>query len=140
MQSDKKNSSGTENQILQPVQKTWLMPNLIVKIVTRKVGDQYLNTKCKIIKIDSENNKMALCKPLNSNELIKIHEAHLETVLPAIGKSNLMILSGKYRASTAKILKLDQSNFNCTVQITQGVHKDLILDNVGYDSICKFES
>lgn len=57
-----------------------------MKIVTNKLGEKYLKKKGVITKV--EDRYQAVVKMLDTNDKIRVDQAHVETVIPAIGKSN----------------------------------------------------
>ena len=57
----------------------------MVKIVTSKLGEKYSKKKGVITKI--EDRYQAVIKMLDTNDKIRVDQAHVETVIPAVGKS-----------------------------------------------------
>ncbi len=55
-------------------------------------------------------------KLIDSGTIIKIDQAHLETVLPAIGKQ-VLILNGAYRGETAILEEINEDEFCAKVSI-----------------------
>ena len=55
-------------------------------------------------------------KLLDAGTVIKLDQAHLETVLPAIGK-HVLILNGAYRGEQAILEEIDEKSFSAVVSI-----------------------
>ncbi|MEN2498404.1 MAG: hypothetical protein MHMPM18_002699 [Marteilia pararefringens] len=119
-------------------EEKWINPNLIVKIITEDLGEDYLEKKCLIRRVDHKDKSIAYCDTIFDNEpvIIRIHEDELQTVLPAIGKP-VQIVVGKFKGMQAKILKLNVKTFDCIIQITQGPLRSKIVENIPYEHICK---
>ncbi|EDW40206.1 GL25134 [Drosophila persimilis] len=62
--------------------------------------------------------------------------AHLETVIPAMGKT-VLVVNGAYRGSEALLKKLDERKFSVSIEILHGPLKGRIVDNVQYEDISK---
>lgn len=68
--------------------------------------------------------------------MIKIDQAHLETVLPAIGKQ-VLILNGAYRGETATLEAINEKDFNAKLMISSGTLNGRIVNGVQYEDISK---
>ena len=55
-----------------------------MKVVTPKLGEKYYKKKGVITKV--EDHYQGIIKMLDTNDKIRIDQAHVETVIPAIGK------------------------------------------------------
>ncbi len=55
-----------------------------MKVLHKKLGDKFYKRKGKIL--ECKGRYMAVVKMLETGDIIKIDQAHLETVIPAIGK------------------------------------------------------
>jgi len=55
-----------------------------VKVITSKLGEKYYKKKGVITKV--EDRYQAVVKMLDTNDKIRLDQAHVETVIPAIGK------------------------------------------------------
>lgn len=55
-----------------------------MKIVTSKLGEKYSKKKALVTKV--ENHYQAVIKMLDTGDKIRVDQAHVETVIPAIGK------------------------------------------------------
>lgn len=80
----------------------WLREGLMVKVITKTLGDKYYKSKGIIQSVENSNfiGKVKLRSPEEvENHVIKIDQEYLETVIPAIGKE-VIILWGKYKAKS----------------------------------------
>ncbi|MBN3325595.1 KIN17 protein, partial [Atractosteus spatula] len=95
----------------------WLHPNIIVKVVTKKLGEKYFKKKGVIKEVQEKYT--AIVKMTDSGDKLKLDQSHLETVIPAPGK-RVLVLNGSYREMEAILESIDERTFSAT----------LILDSV----------
>lgn len=119
------------------MRKGWLRKGLVVKIMTKKVGEKYYKAKGVIIGIVDDLFYVGKIK-INSPEsveghVLKVDQEHLETVIPAIGRE-VVILKGKYIGEIVTIMKVRIEDFSVDVELKKGD----ILKRVPYEEICKF--
>ncbi|CAH2275552.1 Hypothetical predicted protein [Pelobates cultripes] len=76
MEEQKKKTERTDN---------WLLPDIIVKIITRRLGEKYYKKKALIKEVI--NKYTAIVKLIDSGDKLKLDQTHLETVIPAPGGS-----------------------------------------------------
>ncbi len=86
-----------------------------MKIVTKKLGEKYF--KKKAIVLDVEDKYVGKIKLIESGATIKIDQADLETVLPAIGKP-VLVLNGAYRGEQAILEQINEKEFNAKIVLT----------------------
>ena len=55
-------------------------------------------------------------KIMDTGTIIKLDQAHLETVLPAIGK-HVLVLNGAYRGEQAILEEINEKEFNANLSI-----------------------
>jgi DNA/RNA-binding protein KIN17 len=136
----------------------WLHKNIIVKITTNKLGEKFY--KKKAIVMDVIDNYTGVVKLLDSGTIIKLDQAHLETVLPAIGKS-ILVLNGAYRGELAVLEQINEKDFSAKISILavriyfhsslciffsfdmyfkliKGPLKGRIINGIQYDDISKY--
>ena len=89
--------------------------NIAVKITTNRLGEKYY--KKKAIVIDIVDKYTGVVKLIETGTVIKLDQAHLETVLPALGKQ-VVVLNGAYRGEIATIQNIDVNKFSATIEIT----------------------
>ncbi|CAF2984623.1 unnamed protein product [Rotaria socialis] len=112
----------------------WLHENIVVKIITMKMGEKYYKKKGIITKV--ENRYQAIIKMIDTNDKIRIDQAHVETVIPAIGKKVLLV-NGAYRGQEAILEDIHQDAFSIDVTITKGAMNGIRLDNIPYEDVSK---
>ncbi|RNA05928.1 DNA RNA-binding KIN17 [Brachionus plicatilis] len=112
----------------------WLHKNIVVKVTTKKLGEKYLNKKG--IVADVLDQYTGVVKLIESGTVIKLDQAHLETVLPALGKK-VLILNGAYRGEVATMEDINQDKFCASVTIASGPLKGKLVKNVQYEDISK---
>jgi DNA/RNA-binding protein KIN17 len=93
----------------------WLHKNIVVKIVTNKLGEKYF--KKKAVVLDLADKYTGVVKLMESGTEIKLDQAHLETVLPSLGKQ-VVVLNGAYRGELAVLDKINVEKFNAQITIT----------------------
>ena len=67
---------------------------------------------------------------------VKIDQAHVETVIPAIGKAVLMV-QGAHRGCEAVLTELVEEKFCCSVRLETGKSAGKTLRSVPYEHISK---
>lgn len=112
----------------------WLAPNIMVKVTTQKLGDRYYRKKGTVLEVI--NRYGAVVKMQESGDKLRLDQAHLETVIPAMGRTVLM-LTGRHRNETATLESIDESAFCCSVRLTSGPSKGLQVDRVEYEQLSK---
>jgi DNA/RNA-binding protein KIN17 len=89
--------------------------NIIVKIITNKLGEKY--HKKKALVTDVQDKYTGVVKLLDTDTVIKLDQAHLETVLPNIGKE-VLIVNGAYRDELAVLEDISEKEFSATISIS----------------------
>jgi len=98
--------------------KRWLKKGIVVKIITKSLGDKYYKQKAFIKDIVGED-KMAAIVVLTSNGAkIRLDQSHLETVVPALGRT-VLILRGQLRGEQAILKDLDVDNFCAKLKVIE---------------------
>lgn len=112
----------------------WLTEGIIVKIITRSLGDKFYKQKGVVVEvIDKYTGKIKL---LDSNEKVKLDQEHCETVIPIVGKL-VKVLNGGYRGCTAYLKEIDQDNFCVDIEISSGPLNGRLVRKVQYEDISK---
>lgn len=112
----------------------WLTEGIIVKVVTRSLGDDFYKQKGVIREVIGKY--VAVVKLIDTGKKLKVDQEHLETVIPALGKL-VKVVNGAYRGETATLLSLDEKHFCVDIEIASGVLKGRQLTGVQYEDICK---
>lgn len=98
--------------------KRWLKKGIVVKIITKSLGDKYYKQKAFVKDIDGDD-KMAAVIVLTSNGTkIRLDQSHLETVVPALGRT-VLILRGELRGEKAILKDLDVDNFCAKLKVIE---------------------
>ncbi|XP_032361757.1 DNA/RNA-binding protein KIN17 [Etheostoma spectabile] len=111
----------------------WLQPNIVVKVVTKRLGERYHKKKAVIMEVRDKYG--AVVKMIDSGDKLKLDQNHLETVIPAPGKQ-VMILNGPYRDTKALLEGIDEKNFSATLTLDSGQQKGKRV-NVAYEDFSK---
>ncbi|XP_053572406.1 DNA/RNA-binding protein KIN17 [Bombina bombina] len=125
MEEQKKKSERTDN---------WLQPDIVVKIVTKRLGDKYYKKKAVVKEV--VDRYTAIVKLVDSGDKLKLDQTHLETVIPAPGKK-LLILNGGYKGNIGVLDSINEKSFSATIVIDSGPLKGRKLEGVPYEDISK---
>lgn len=97
-------------------QEDWLHTGIVVKCLNKKVGGgKYYKQKGVIIKI--EDTFIAHLKMLDSGDVLRVDQADLETVVPAVGGA-VVIVNGKGRGCRAQLLELHIDRYCADLKVT----------------------
>lgn len=125
MEEQKKKSVRSDN---------WLRPDIVVKVVTKRLGDKYHKKKAVIREM--QNKYTAVVKMVDSGDKLKLDQSHLETVIPAPGK-RVVILNGHYRDAEAILEGIDEKKFSGTLILDSGPMKGKRVDGIPYEDFSK---
>ncbi|KAK3101337.1 hypothetical protein FSP39_002831 [Pinctada imbricata] len=92
----------------------WLSDGIVVKVITKKLGDKYYKKKAVIKEV--HDLYRALIKMVDSGDKLKVDQSHLETVIPAQGKL-VKIVNGAYRNQIAVLESINEKKFSCTLSL-----------------------
>lgn len=115
----------------------WLSEDIIVKVITKSLGDKYFNKKGCVIRLIDKF--CAIVRMNDSGDKLKLDQAHLETVIPAVGRS-VKILNGAYSGTTAELVDIDTKNYCVTVKISSGPLSGKIVDKIEYEDVSKLNT
>lgn len=117
----------------------WLFENIIVKIVTKKLGDEFFNKKALVEKV--EDNYTAYVSLIGKSDknspLLKLDQNHLQTVLPNIGRK-VLVVNGAYRGQMATMENVNEKQDSVSIRIDKGTLKGRLVENVPYEDVCKW--
>ena len=95
----------------------WITPNIIVKIITKSLGDKYYKKKGRIMEVIED---FAAVVVLNeSGAKLKLDQEHLETVIPSVGRE-VMVLWGKHGGKDAVLENVDTKTFSAKLLLSSG--------------------
>ncbi|CAK1554512.1 unnamed protein product [Leptosia nina] len=142
--SDSKSNALDEIMEMQEKQKEranrkdyWLTEGIIVKIVTKSLGDKFYKRKGVIEKVIDKYG--AQIRLIDENVKLKLDQNHLETVIPSAGRT-VRFVNGAYRGLRGTLQDIDTDNFCCHVEVAEGPLTGRIVKNVQYEDISKLAS
>uniref|UniRef100_A0A8C2VFE9 DNA/RNA-binding protein KIN17 n=1 Tax=Chinchilla lanigera TaxID=34839 RepID=A0A8C2VFE9_CHILA len=112
----------------------WLQPEIVVKIITKKLGEKY-HKKKGIVK-EVIDKYTAVVKMIDSGDKLKLDQTHLETVIPAPGK-RILVLNGGYRGNEGTLESINEKTFSATIVIETGPLKGRRVEGIQYEDISK---
>uniref|UniRef100_A0A7M4DY06 DNA/RNA-binding protein KIN17 n=1 Tax=Crocodylus porosus TaxID=8502 RepID=A0A7M4DY06_CROPO len=112
----------------------WLQPEIVVKIVTKKLGEKYHKKKAVVKEVIDKYT--AVVKMIDSGDKLKLDQTHLETVIPAPGKK-VLVLNGGYRGNEGILESINEKSFSATITIDSGPLKGRRVDSIQYEDISK---
>lgn len=102
--------------------KRWLKKGIVVKIVTKSLGDKYFKQKGYVKEIVGDDKMAAVVVLISSGTKIKLDQSHLETVIPAVGRT-VLILCGRYKGKEAILKTLDVDHFCAKLKVVDNGEK-----------------
>jgi DNA/RNA-binding protein KIN17 len=112
----------------------WLVEGIVVTVIAKCLGDKYYKKKCVVTEVLDKY--VATVSMLDSGHKLKLDQAHLQTVIPALGQP-VLVVKGAYCGCSATLKELNEEKFCVTIEISSGPLKGIIVDKVEYDDICK---
>ncbi|NWT68327.1 KIN17 protein, partial [Prunella himalayana] len=112
----------------------WLQPEIIVKIVTKKLPEKYHNKKAVVKEVIDKYT--AIVKVIGSGDKLKLDQTHLETVIPAPGKK-VLVLNGGYRGYEGILESINEKRFSVTITIDSGPLKGRRVEDIQYEDVSK---
>lgn len=111
----------------------WLQPNIVVKVVTKRLGEKYHKKKAVVTEVRDQYS--AVVKMMDSGDKLKLDQNHVETVIPAPGK-RVLILNGPFRDTEAVLEGIEEKNFSASLTLHSGPQKGKRVD-VAYEDFSK---
>ncbi|CAL1539046.1 unnamed protein product [Lymnaea stagnalis] len=115
----------------------WLQPGIVVKVIHKKLGEKYYKKKAVVKEV--KDLFTGIIKMLDNGDKLKVDQTHVETVIPGIGKS-VMVVNGAYRGEEATLDAIDEKNFCCTVTLKHGPLTGRVLTKIQYEDISKLHT
>ncbi|KAJ1520762.1 hypothetical protein ONE63_003857 [Megalurothrips usitatus] len=115
----------------------WLTENIVVKVVTKTLGEKYYKQKGVIVTVQDKFS--AIVRLFELNTKLKLDQTHLETVIPAIGRQ-VLIVNGAYRGNTATLEALDTDRYCATVKISSGPLNGRTISKIEYEDFSKLHT
>jgi DNA/RNA-binding protein KIN17 len=120
----------------------WLTPGIVVKVLNKKLlgGALYKQKGVVVRVVDRYVGEIKLLGPgaegAPAGSVLRIDQAELETVLPALGKL-VRVVNGAYRGEIAVLLELDERRYAASLRIESGLLRGKEVEGVDYEDICK---
>jgi len=133
-QKKKKKQTKMMDSSCAKVTDPWLATGIVVKVVTPKLGEKYYRKKGVVV--DIVDKYRAVVRMLDSGDRVRVDEAHLETVIPALGKP-VLIVCGEHRGQTAVLESISEARFCCSLRLETGQSKGQVVHSVQYEHISK---
>lgn len=102
--------------------KRWLRKGIVVKIVTKSLGDKYFKQKGYVKEIVGDDKMAAVVALISSGTKLKLDQSHLETVIPAIGRT-VLILCGPFQGKEATLKDLDVDRYCARLKVIENGEK-----------------
>ncbi|XP_032526154.2 DNA/RNA-binding protein KIN17 [Danaus plexippus] len=115
----------------------WLVEGIIVKIVTKSLGDKYYKRKGTITKVVDKYG--AHVKLTDEAVTLKLDQNHLETVIPSPGR-HVKFVNGAYRGQIGVLKDINTDKYCCDVEISEGLLTGRVVKGVQYEDISKLSS
>ena len=115
----------------------WLSKDIVVKVIAKSVGDKYYKKKAVVKGVVDKYE--GVIKMIDSGDRLRVDQAHLETVIPNVGRS-VKVVNGPYRGSTASLLIVNFDKYCCKIKIDSGAFIGRVIDDVPYEDISKLAS
>ena len=112
----------------------WIVPGIIVKVIHKKLDEKYYKKKGEIIEVKDKFE--AILEMLDTGDRLKIDQEYLETVIPNVGKT-LIVVNGAYTGCEATLIDVNFDKFCATIQLTSGPFEGRKVEKVRYEDICK---
>jgi len=95
----------------------WIRPNIIVKIITKSLGDKYYKKKGRIVEVIEDF--AATVVLTDSGAKLKLDQEHLETVIPSVGRE-VVVLWGKHIGKEGVLDNVDTKQFSAKLVLEDG--------------------
>ncbi|XP_053448292.1 DNA/RNA-binding protein KIN17-like [Nycticebus coucang] len=112
----------------------WLQPEIVVKIITEKLGEKYHKKKGVVKEVIDKYT--GVIRMIDSGDKLKLDQTHLETVIPEPGK-RILVLKGGYRGNEGTLESINEKTFSATIVIETGALKGYRVEGIQYEDISK---
>lgn len=117
-----------------PKRDNWLAEGIVVKVVTDSLGEKYYKKKGVIVKVIEKF--CAKVRMFDTDNKLKLDQAHLETVIPAVGRL-VKVLNGAYTGLKAELIDIDTQNYSVSLKLSSGPLSGKVIKHVPYEDISK---
>ena len=119
MSQEKKKKKVPEEEN-DPKVRSWLRKRIVVKVVTKSLGDKYYKKKGYVKEVIDDF--AALVVMNDTGAKVKLDQDHLETVIPQEGRE-VVILWGQHEGETAILRNIDTEKFSASLKLETGNFK-----------------
>jgi len=95
----------------------WIRPDIVVKIITKSLGDKYYKKKGRIVEVIDDFAALVVLNETGTK--LKLDQEHLETVIPSIGRK-VVVLWGKFGGKEAVLDGVNTKEFSADLVIETG--------------------
>jgi len=103
-----------------PKDRSWLRKYIVVKVVTKSLGDKYYKKKGFVKEVIDDFAALVVISETGAK--VKLDQDHLETVIPQEGRE-VVILWGQYEGETAILRSIDTEKFSASLKVETGKYK-----------------
>lgn len=108
--SKKKRKEADKSVVIEAdEERPWLKRGIVVKVVTKSLGEKYYKQKGNVVEVVGDD-RMGAVVQFPTGGKVKLDQSHLETVVPGPDRP-VLILVGKHRGREAVLKELDVDNF-----------------------------
>lgn len=119
-----------ENKERKKTKITWVVPYLQVRIISKSFADGKYYKKKGIV-IDIIDKYIGEIKMIENGDILRIDQDYLETVIPNIGGS-VLVVNGAYRGEECTVESIDKYSAQLKITTT-----NQIIKNIMFDDFCK---
>ena len=114
----------------------WLHEGIVVKVINKSLANgKYYKKKGLVTRV--KNHYTGEVEMLDSGDVLRLDQAHLETVVPNFG-GKVLIVNGGYRGEHAILEDINQQAFTACLKICQGPFNGKVLSAVEYEDFSKW--
>ncbi|CAD5229294.1 unnamed protein product [Bursaphelenchus okinawaensis] len=112
----------------------WLHKGIVVKIVTKKLGSEYYESKGVVTRV--KDTYGAVIELDDTGDEVILDQKYLETVIPKVGR-DMMIVNGAYRGEIAVLEEILTRDYSVKLRIKQGTRNGRSV-TVPYEDASKY--
>ncbi len=117
MEKEKKSSNSSSGSSSKDgVKDYWLKRGIVVKIVTKSLGEKYYKQKAAVTEVVDRYG--AVVSVLSMGAKVKLDQDHLETVIPGVGRP-VLVVNGRYRGEDGTLESIDVDNFCAEIRLAE---------------------
>jgi len=120
MAQEKKRKKVPEKNDNNTKDRSWIRDNIVVKVVTKSLGDKYYKKKGFVKEVIDDF--AALVVMNDTGAKVKLDQDHLETVIPQEGRE-VIVLWGQWEGETAILRNIDTEKFSASLRLESGKYK-----------------